>query len=69
MLKAGSAVDATLIAAPNSTKNGCGTCDPEMQSTQKGGNRCFAMKMHIGVDADSGLIHAIGTTANVQALL
>ncbi|MGF6813071.1 IS5 family transposase [Paraburkholderia sp. Clong3] len=47
MLKAGSAVDATLIAAPSSTKNGSGTRDPEMQSTQKGGNWYFGMKMHI----------------------
>ena len=41
MLKAGSAVDATLIAAPSSTKNGSRTRDPEMQSTQKGGNCYF----------------------------
>lgn len=38
MLKAGSAVGATLIAAPSSTKNGSGTRDPEMHSTQKAGN-------------------------------
>jgi IS5 family transposase len=67
MLKAGSAVDATLIAAPGSTKNGSGTRDPEMKSTQKGGNWYFGMKMHIGVDADSGLVHTvIGTAANVH---
>ena len=67
MLKAGSAVDATLIAAPSSTKNGSGTRDPEMHSTQKGGNRYFGMKSHIGVDADSGLVHTvIGTAANVH---
>ncbi|MEC5410028.1 IS5 family transposase [Paraburkholderia sp. MPAMCS5] len=67
MLKAGSAVDATLIAAPSSTKNGSGTRDPEMKSTQKGGNWYFGMKMHIGVDADSGLVHTvIGTAANVH---
>jgi IS5 family transposase len=67
MLKAGSAVDATLIAAPSSTKNGSGTRDPEMQSTQKGGNWYFGMKMHVGVDADSGLVHTvIGTAANVH---
>ncbi|MGF6812442.1 IS5 family transposase [Paraburkholderia sp. Clong3] len=67
MLKAGSAVDATLIAAPSSTKNGSGTRDPEMQSTQKGGNWYFGMKMHIGVDADSGLVHTVlGTAANVH---
>jgi transposase, IS5 family len=67
MLNAGSAVDATLIAAPSSTRNGSGTRDPEMQSTQKGGNWYFGMKMHIGVSADSGLLHTvIGTAANVQ---
>ena len=67
MLKAGSAVDATLIAAPSSTKNGSGTRDPEMHSTQKAGNWYFGMKSHIGVDADSRLVHTvIGTAANVH---
>jgi len=57
----------TLIAAPSSTKNGSGTRDAEMQSTQKGGNWYFGMKMHIGVDAESGLVHmVIGTAANVH---
>jgi IS5 family transposase len=67
MLKAGSAVDATLIAAPSSTKNGSGTRDPEMHSTQKGRNWYFGMKAHVGVDAESGLVHTvIGTAANVH---
>jgi IS5 family transposase len=67
MLKAGSAVDATLVAAPSSTKNGSGTRDPEMQSTQKGRNWYFGMKAHVGVDAESGLVHTvIGTAANVH---
>jgi IS5 family transposase len=67
MFKAGSAVDATLIAASSSMKNGSGTRDPEMQSTQKGGNWYFGMKMHVGVDADSGLVYTvIGTAANVH---
>jgi transposase, IS5 family len=67
MLKAGSAVDATLIAAPSSTKNGSGSRDPEMQSTQKGRNWYFGMKAHVGVDAESGLVHTvIGTAANVH---
>src|ERR1700761_1175780 len=67
MLKAGSAVDATLIAAPSSTKNGSGSRDPEMQSTQKGRNWYFGMKAHVGVDADSGLVHTVvGTAANVH---
>jgi transposase, IS5 family len=65
MLKAGSAVDATLIAAPSSTKNGSGTRDPEMQSTQKGRNWYFGMKAQ--VDLESGLVHTvIGTAANVH---
>jgi len=67
MLKAGSAVDATLIAAPSSTKNSSGKRDPEMQSAQKGRNWYFGMKAHVGVDAESGLVHTvIGTAANVH---
>lgn len=70
MLKAGTAVDATLISAPSSTKNGTGERDPEMQSTQKSGNWYFGMKAHIGVDADSGLVHTvIGTAANVHDIV
>ncbi|MBB5498841.1 IS5 family transposase [Paraburkholderia sp. MM5384-R2] len=69
MLKAGSAVDVTLIAAPRSTKNGSGTRDPEMQSTQKGDNWYFGMKMHVGADAESGLVHTvIGTATNVYEI-
>jgi transposase, IS5 family len=49
MLKTGSVVDATLIPAPTSTKNGSGKRDPEMRPTQKGGNWYFGMKAHIGV--------------------
>jgi IS5 family transposase len=66
MLKAGSAVDATLISAPSSTKK-AGTRDPEMSQTQKGGSRYFGMKAHIGVDAESGLVHTVKCTpANVH---
>ena len=69
LLKAGSAVDATLIAAPSSTKNGSGTRDPEMHQARKGRTWYFGMKAHIGVDADSGLVHTvIGTAANVHDL-
>ncbi len=53
LLKAGTAVDATLIAAPSSTKNKDKARDPEMHSSQKGNNWHFGMKAHIGVDADS----------------
>ena len=67
LLKAGTVVDATLIAAPSSTKNKTGERDPEMHQTKKGNQWHFGMKAHIGVDADSGLVHTvIGTAANVN---
>jgi len=67
LLKSGTVVDATLIAAPPSTKNRTGERDPEMHQTQKGNQWHFGMKAHIGVDADSGLVHSvIGTAANVN---
>ena len=65
LLKAGTAVDATLIAAPSSTKNKDRARDPEMHSSQKGKQWYFGMKAHIGVDADSGLVHTVrGTSGN-----
>ena len=67
MLKTGTVVDATLIAAPSSTKNSTGERDPQMHQTKKGNQWHFGMKAHIGVDADSGLVHTvIGTAANVH---
>lgn len=67
MLKSGTVVDATLIAAPSSTKNKDGERDPEMHQTKKGNQWHFGMKAHIGVDADSGLVHTVvGTAANVN---
>jgi len=67
LLKAGTVVDATLIAAPSSTKNDRGQRDPEMHQTKKGNQWYFGMKAHIGVDADSGLVHTVkGTAANVN---
>ena len=67
MLKTGTVVDATLIAVPSSTKNSTGERDPEMHQTKKGNQWHFGMKAHIGVDADSGLVHTvIGTAANVN---
>ena len=67
LLKVGTVVDATLIAAPSSTKNKDGLRDPEMHSAQKGNQWHFGMKAHIGVDADSGLVHTVrGTSANVN---
>ena len=63
MLKKGTAVDATLIAAPSSTKNASGERDPEMHQAKKGNQWHFGMKAHIGADAESGLVHSVATTA------
>ncbi len=68
-IRQGTIVDATLIAAPSSTKNKEGTRDPEMHQTKKGNQCSFGMKVHAGVDKDSGLIHSLVTTAaNVHDL-
>ena len=67
LLREGTIVDATLIAAPPSTKNREGKRDEEMHQTKKGQQWYFGMKAHIGVDAQSGLVHTlIGTAANVS---
>ena len=63
LLKSGTAVDATLISAPSSTKNQSGERDPQMHQTKKGNQWHFGMKAHIGVDAQSGLVHSVVTTA------
>jgi len=63
MLRAGTVVDATLIAAPSSTKNNSGQRDPEMKQSKKGNQWFFGMKAHIGVDAASGLTHTVRGTA------
>src|SRR5690606_42163071 len=63
MLKEGSIVDATIIEAPTSTKNGDGERDPEMHQTKKGNEWHFGMKMHVGVDDTLGLIHSMTTTS------
>ena len=59
MLKEGTIVDASIIAAPTSTKNKAGERDPEMHQTKKGNEWHFGMKMHIGVDAELGLVHSL----------
>ena len=56
LLRKGTVVDATLIAAPSSTKNASGERDPDMHQTKKGDQWHFGMKAHIGVDAESGLL-------------
>ncbi len=62
-LSGGTIVDATLIAAPPSTKNEEKQRDPEMHQTKKGNDWHFGMKVHIGVDSKSGLIHSASVTA------
>lgn len=65
-MKRGSVVDATLMAAPSSTKNRDKQRDPEMSQTKKGNQWYLGMKAHIGVDAESGLVHSVEcTTAKV----
>ena len=67
LLKVGTVVDATLIAAPTSTKNKDKARDPEMHSSKKGNQWHFGMKAHIGADAQSGLVHTVrGTSGNVH---
>ena len=63
LLRGGTIVDATLIAASPSTKNAAGKRDPEMRSSKKGNQWHFGMKAHIGVDARSGLVHTVGVTS------
>jgi transposase, IS5 family len=63
----GTIVDATIIAAPSSTKNATGTRDPAMHQTQKGRQWYFGMKGHFGVDSQNKLIHAVEVTpANIH---
>ena len=68
-MRQGTIIDATLIAAPSSTKNNARERDPEMHQTKKGNQWYFGMKVHIVVDKDTGLIHSVETTAaNVHDL-
>ena len=67
ILKKGTIVDSTIIAAPSSTKNREKQRDPEAKSVKKGNNWHFGYKAHIGVDKDSGLVHTVvGASANVH---
>jgi IS5 family transposase len=66
-LSGGTIVDATLIAAPSSTKNAEQRRDPEMKQTKKGNQWHFGMKVHVGADAKTGVVHAaVVTAANVH---
>jgi len=62
LLRGGTIMDATLIAASPSTKNKTGKRDKEMSQSRKGNQWYFGMKAHIGVDAKSGLVHTAGVT-------
>ena len=65
MMREGTIADATIIAAPPSVKNEANARDPDMHQTKKGNQWHFGMKAHIGVDAESGLVHTVvGTAAN-----
>ena len=66
-MREGTIVDATIIEAPSSTKNRAVERDPEMRQVKKGNQYHFGMKLHIGVDARTGLAHSFSTTpANVH---
>jgi transposase, IS5 family len=67
LLRQGTLVDATLIAAPPSTKNNARSRDPEMKQTKKGNQWHFGMKVHVGADVTSGCVHSAEmTSANVH---
>ncbi len=61
LLRSGTIVDATIIAAPSSTKNASASRDPEMKQTRKGKNWYFGMKLHIGADK-RGIVHTVRAT-------
>ena len=61
LMRSGTIVDATIIAAPSSTKNATATRDPEMKQTRKGRNWHFGMKLHIGTDP-RGIVHTVKAT-------
>ncbi|MCD8003204.1 MAG: IS5 family transposase [Clostridia bacterium] len=60
--RGGTIVDATIVAAPSSTKNKSGERDPEMHRTKKVNQWYFGMKTHIGVDAGTGMVHTVEVT-------
>jgi IS5 family transposase len=62
-VQTGTIVDATIIGAPSSTKNKQKARDPEMHQTRKGQQWYFGMKLHIGVDSKTGLVHSARVTA------
>lgn len=67
LMKQGTIVDATIISSPSSTKNNDKKRDEEMSSTRKNGQWYFGMKVHIGADMKSGLIHSCTVTTAKEA--
>ena len=66
-LREGAIVDASIIEAPSSSKNGAGERDPQMRQTKKGNEWRFGMKVHVGAHAETGVVHSMSTTsANVH---
>jgi IS5 family transposase len=65
LLRTGTIVDATIIAAPSSTKNATGQRDPEMKQTRKGNQWFFGMKLHVGTDVQGRVHHVTATDAAV----
>ena len=63
ILKRGTIVDSTLVAAPSSTKNTEKKRDPDARSVKKGNQWHFGYKAHIGVDKDTGLVHTVKATS------
>ena len=60
-------MDASIIEAPSSTKNRARERDPEMHQTKKGNKWSFSMKVHIGADEETGVVHSVAmTSANVH---
>jgi IS5 family transposase len=69
IMMGGTIIDAAIIEAPASTKNGAKSRDPEMHRSKKRNERHFGMKAHRGVDAGSGMVHGVsGTAANVSGI-
>ena len=62
LLREGAVVDTTIVHGPTSTRNEKRERDPEMHQTRKGNQWSFGMKVHVGVDKDSGLIHSVFPT-------
>jgi len=67
LLRHGTLVDATLIAAPSSIRNASGQRDPEMHQSKKGKQWHFGMRCHVGVDSNSGLVHTVVSTSGNEA--